>query len=238
MSVLYIVRHGQASFFSHDYDRLSEKGYKQAQRLGEYWRENQIEIDEVYSGSLKRQLQTAEACGGSYAISGNRWPETQILEGLNEYHADEVMEKLKPELVENHSPVRKLYNEYENATEERERYRTFHRLLEAVMEHYIAGEYESTGFETWRAFHSRVTGAYQAIRDRQGRGRNIAVFTSGGPVGVAIQTCLRAPEQEAAHVNWRVYNASITRFTFSATRISLDQFNTIPHLPKELLTYR
>ena len=83
MSVLYIVRHGQATFYSGDYDQLSEKGYEQSRLLGRYWRESGLAISEVYSGSLKRQLQTAQACGESYASDGRIWPEVQILDGLN-----------------------------------------------------------------------------------------------------------------------------------------------------------
>jgi len=238
MSVLYIVRHGQASFFSHDYDRLSTIGHEQARLLGRYWRETGVEIGEVYSGSLKRQIQTAKGCGESYQTSGNNWPKTQILEGLNEYHADDLMDKLKQELIEKHTGIRKLYDNYNAAIGERERYRSFHKLLETTMEFYIAGEYESTGFETWSEFHHRVTDAYRIIRNRAGRGRKIAVFTSGGPIGVSIQTCLRAPELEAARLNWRVHNASVSQFTFGTDRISLDQFNAISHLSKGMRTYR
>ncbi len=238
MSVLYVVRHGQASFFSDDYDQLSENGQEQARLLGQYWKDSGIEIDAVYAGSLKRQIQTAERCGERYATHGNRWPEIQILEGLNEYHADDLMEKLKPELIEAYPGIQKLDQAYTTATEEQERYRWFHRLLEAVMERYIASEYQSTGFETWSAFHQRVTDAYQTVRAQNGRGRSIALFTSGGPIGVSVQTCLQSPESKAAQLNWRVYNASITQFTFSGKRISLDQFNAVPHLPPDKLTYR
>ena len=37
MSVLTLVRHGQASFFAADYDRLSPAGEGQARHLGDYW---------------------------------------------------------------------------------------------------------------------------------------------------------------------------------------------------------
>jgi len=238
MSLLYIIRHGQASFFADDYDRLSEKGHEQARVLGSYLRENGFEINEVYSGSLKRQIQTAESCGETYCADGKHWPETQILEGLNEYGADEVMSKLKNELIQKHEHVRKLDDDYTNSKNDSERYRTFHRLLEALMQYYIADDYESTGFETWRQFHDRVTQAYKTIQTKEGNGRKIAVFTSGGPIGVSVQACLNAPEQQAGELNWRVYNASITQFTFRADRISLDQFNSISHLPKEMRSFR
>ncbi len=107
------------------------------------------------------------------------------------------------------------------------------------MRFYIAGDYESDGFETWRQFHDRVMGALAHIRSQERRGRRVAVFTSGGPVGVSVQTTLEAPEQQAGELNWRVHNASETLFTFTADRISLDQFNSIAHLTTDQLrTYR
>jgi broad specificity phosphatase PhoE len=36
MSTLYMIRHGQASFGKSDYDKLSEKGERQAEYLAEY----------------------------------------------------------------------------------------------------------------------------------------------------------------------------------------------------------
>jgi len=166
------------------------------------------------------------------------WPEVQVLEGLNEYHADQVMKFLKAEIVEKNESVRQLSEDFENAREDKERYRSFHRLLEAVMKFYIAGDYECGGFETWEQFHNRVREAIGLIRSKEASGRKIAVFTSGGPIGVLVQTTLEAPDQQAGQLNWRVHNASISQFTFSSNRISLDQFNSIGHLQKEMQTYR
>jgi len=239
VSVLYVVRHGQASFFADDYDQLSPKGVEQSRLLGQHWLENDVEIDEVYAGSLARQQQTADAVGQEYRQADKSWPDAQVLDGLNEYAADHVMDKLRVELVERHEHVRRLSDEFDQSADDRGRYRTFHRLLEALMRFYIDGEYESDGFETWREFHDRVTGAFSHIRSQEGRGRRVAVFTSGGPVGVSVQTTLQAPEQQAGQLNWRVNNASVTHFTFQSYRIALDQFNSIAHLPSDdLRTYR
>ena len=46
MSRLFLVRHGQASFLSDDYDRLSPLGLEQSRRLGQHWLQAGIEIDE------------------------------------------------------------------------------------------------------------------------------------------------------------------------------------------------
>ena len=71
-----------------------------------------------------------------------------------------------------------------------------------------------------------------------GRGKTIAVFTSGGPIAISVQTILQAPEFKAAELNWRVYNCSVTRYTFSGERVTLDAFNDVSHLPVDMRSYR
>jgi broad specificity phosphatase PhoE len=58
MGNLYFVRHGQASFGADDYDQLSELGSRQSVRLGEYLAEKGLQFEAVYTGSLKRHIQT------------------------------------------------------------------------------------------------------------------------------------------------------------------------------------
>lgn len=65
MSVLTLVRHGQASFMAEDYDRLSPTGEEQARRLGRYWTSRGIVFDRVCHGPAKRHIRTAELVGGS-----------------------------------------------------------------------------------------------------------------------------------------------------------------------------
>jgi broad specificity phosphatase PhoE len=70
-------------------------------------------------------------------------------------------------------------------------------------------------------------------------GRRVAAFTSGGPIGVAVQIALNAPDRAGLEVNWRVRNCSLTEFLFSGERLSLDSFNAIPHLEDPALrTFR
>jgi broad specificity phosphatase PhoE len=239
MSKLFVVRHGQASFFTDDYDKLSPMGEEQSRVLGRYWVENGITIDEVYSGDLKRQVRTAECVGEIYAEKDLPWPEHQIMPALNEYPSDVLMKEMLPHLKEASPELKKLDDEFQNSEEGKERYRTFHRLLEAVMEKWVHREYEIDGLPEWSVFSGGVRNCLKEIREKPGSGRNVAVFSSGGPVGVSVQTVLEAPDIKAAELNWRVHNASVTEFTFSANRVALDAFNAIPHLTDpEMLTYR
>jgi broad specificity phosphatase PhoE len=91
---------------------------------------------------------------------------------------------------------------------------------------------------SFEAFHAGVERARRDILEREGS-RKVAVFTSGGPIGVCVQLALEAPKAVAVHLNWRVKNGSLTDFMFSGTnRLSLDSFNTTPHLDDELLSFR
>ena len=92
---------------------------------------------------------------------------------------------------------------------------------------------------SWKAWSEGVRDALRAAVAATGKGETCVIFTSGGVVGVSLQTVLEAPDIKAAEVNWRVYNASVSRYTFSgAGRISLDRFNDVNHLSLEHLTYR
>jgi broad specificity phosphatase PhoE len=59
MALLFLVRHAQASFGTHDYDRLSDQGRQQSRWLGEYFKERGVVFSRVVTGTLKRQRDTA-----------------------------------------------------------------------------------------------------------------------------------------------------------------------------------
>jgi len=62
MAVVYLIRHGQASFGKANYDQLSDLGHQQSIRLGLAWAERLPMFDKVYLGSMLRHKQTANNC--------------------------------------------------------------------------------------------------------------------------------------------------------------------------------
>ncbi|MFQ5527850.1 MAG: hypothetical protein ACE5GX_16530 [Thermoanaerobaculia bacterium] len=52
MSRVLLVRHGQASAGSADYDRLSELGERQSRLLGRHWAGHGLELDRVGASHL------------------------------------------------------------------------------------------------------------------------------------------------------------------------------------------
>jgi len=206
VSTLVLVRHGQARPFEKDSDQLSETGRQQAVLLGEYWRQRGIKFDEVYCGSMQRHIQTAELA---------RIGPFECLPAFNEYNADGILRA---------SP------DYKPTQDRRE----FQLMFEVIMRQWMAGTLP--GVESWQDFRQRVTAGLRGILTADRPSRRVVVFTSGGPIGIGVQTALQAPETMAIEINWRVRNCSLTEFLFTRDRISLDVFNATPHL--EEITFR
>lgn len=239
MSQLVLVRHGQATLFGDTYDRLSPLGEEQARRLGVYWVQHGVVFDAVYCGTLLRQARTLEIVAAVYAEAGRPWPRPVTAAGLNEYDGDGIMAHFLPGLRQRDARLRALAETAERHGDGPERYRHYQRLFEAVTGAWAQGAVEAAEVESWRAFHDRVSQTWREILRTEGGGRRVAAFTSGGPIAVAVQTAVHAPEAVALELNWRIRNAALTELVFSGDRVSLDTFNTVPHLPDPALwTYR
>lgn len=239
MSTLVLVRHGQARPFEPDSDRLSDLGRQQARLLGEYWLRGGVGFDEVYSGTLVRQRHTAELVGEAFTTNGASWPVPQTTADLNEYDAEGVIKHLIPALAARDEAFSALVAAFEQHRATPERNRHFQRMFEQVTAAWLRGEIEMEGVEAWAAFNARAFGALRRIINAEGNGRRVVVFTSGGVIGLAVQAALEAPTSKGLDLNWRVRNCSLTEFTFSRGRLSLDSFNCVPHLSDaDLRTYR
>ena len=58
---LLLVRHGQASAGSDNYDRLSERGWQQSRRLGAWLASTGHDFDAVVLGGMRRHQETFDA---------------------------------------------------------------------------------------------------------------------------------------------------------------------------------
>ncbi|AFZ66750.1 histidine phosphatase family protein [Deinococcus peraridilitoris] len=239
MSTLTLVRHGQATPFKADTDRLSPLGERQARALARYFLKREVQFSEAYSGTLVRQRRTAEVVAAVYREAGQDFPEIRTDDRLREYDAESIMRDLAPQLAREHSEFGVLLRDSQNYRNTPERNRYFQRMLEALMQHWLGASEIPAGVESWGAFSSRTRAAFSEILRAPGTGRRVVVFTSGGVIGTAVQLALKAPDQSAFALNWRVKNASRTEFTFSSGRFSLDAFNVTGHLEAEgLESYR
>ena len=230
MSELVLVRHGQATPFERDTDRLSPLGEAQARAAGEALRD--FSPTHVIHGPMVRQRRSAEL-----AAQGRDWPPLTPEPRLAEFDGDGLTRTLAPLLAERDTEFAALRRAAEEHAGGPERNRHFQRMLEALAGAWQAGTVAHPEVEGWPAFRARVQAALGDLW-RLPPGSRVLVFTSGGVIGLAVALALDAPDTAAQNLNWRVKNASLTRLTFGGGRVSLDSFNELAHLAPELRSWR
>jgi broad specificity phosphatase PhoE len=234
VSTLFFIRHGQASFGRANYDRLSERGYEQARVLAEHLLGGQA-FDRIYTGTLQRQTETARMLTDLYREKKIPLPTVRQSEAFNEYGSETVCRALIPELLKEDPGLEPM------VAAMFEDNRSFQTVFETVMQRWVAGAYSTPGLERWETFKLQVNAALDGILAADGRGRRVAVFTSGGPIAVSVQRALSLSDETCLQVSWQVANASITRFKCTPDRIMLATFNEHAHLEQAddgLVTYR
>jgi broad specificity phosphatase PhoE len=239
MSRMFLIRHGQASFLEQNYDKLSALGATQARLLGEYCAHRRLQFDRVFSGPRIRQQETARIASEACRHAGLSWPETTVMKEFDEYSGESVMDATLPTLAQQDLSVRKLRDAFMNAGSTQEKHKTFQRLFEVVIGKWAAGELHVENVEAWPKFASRVQRGLSQIADSSKSGEQVAVISSGGPIGVTMQRALDLTPEKTLQAAWMALNCSYSEFLFSGERFTLSSFNAVPHLDRpELLTYR
>ena len=239
MSRLVLVRHAQASFGERDYDKLSAIGQAQARLLGEYWTRHKMAWDLVCTGPRTRQQDTARIVSEAYRRAGLEFPEPQVMPEFDEYQGDAVLERALPGLVARDAEIQRLYEAFESSGSAGSRVRNFQKLFEAVIGRWVEGEIVVDRVESWADFCARVQRGLTGIVAEEGRGLQVAVFSSGGPISVAMQRALELTTRNTLRVAWMVRNCATSEFLASGARFTLSSFNEVPHLDDAaLLTYR
>ena len=224
MGTLLLVRHGQASAFDDNYDRLSTLGERQARLLGEDWKRRGVRLDRVFTGPRVRQQRTAEIAG-----EAGGFPAPVLVPELDEMQVEPLFKEHMPEVFDRHPHLASLGDAMLAAEGDHARAKGFARLFEAVLHLWLRGEVRANGVESWLQFRARVRNALAALR-AGGRGKRIAVFTSAGPVAAAVQLALGADDDTALSMAFRIRNSSYSEFLFAGDRFSLASFNETPHL--------
>jgi len=239
MSQLVLVRHGQASFLEANYDKLSAKGEAQAGLLGDYWARHNYRFDRVYSGPRQRQRDTARIVGEAYAKAGLPWPKPELLLPFDEFQAEAVMERALPGLLAEDESVRALHQDFERAEDQASRFKTFQRVFEVVVGRWAAGNIPLTDIEPWSDFCSRVHRGLDQLTQNGNAGARIVVFSSGGPIGIAMQKALDLSTEATLRSAWMVPNCAYSEFLSSGDRFSVRSYNSYPHLiDPDFFTYR
>ncbi len=218
MANIYLIRHGQASFGSNNYDALSNLGIRQSKMTGQCLVQRGIQFDHVVTGSLKRHQQTAEHCLEAMGYQGKQTTDARF----NEYDHEQVLAVSRPEFADRERTAAFL------AQSDNPR-KTFQLALQAAIERWMTGQHDSDYTETWQQFKTRCHEALAHWVENAGDIRNLAIFTSGGPISLALQYVLNIPDQQAVALSWSTHNAAITRLIHNRKRVSLSFFNDYSH---------
>lgn len=213
MGQILLVRHGQASFGSEDYDALSPLGFEQSRLLGVSLAARNIEVSTIVGGAMRRHRETASTCAvaagwdvGDLVVEPG-WDEFDFLSVLAAHPQAIVGEPTKAE---------------------------FQRLFEAATAAWIAGE-DRPYVETFVGFTERVSAALERTVGLAASG-NVAVFTSGGPVAWAVATLLTDAGSQLGRpdlwtrLNRMMVNSALTRLISGSRGVNLLSYNEQSHL--------
>jgi len=240
VSSLLLIRHGQASFGADDYDVLSALGVQQATYLGRFLAKrsrNASTIDAIYVGPRKRQRDTAKHMAAAAAEHGCELPEAIELAGLDEYPAIELLKTWLPILTADDPAFANLLD---GDDESRAQNHAYERAFECIVGKWMNGELDTGELESFDTFAARVHDSNQHIMREQGRGKCVAVVTSGGPIAISMTRSLGLANDAMLRLAWVIANSSISEFRYrDAGELTLVSFNNTPHIEQPmLLTYR
>jgi broad specificity phosphatase PhoE len=239
MSLLTLVRHGQAAYMQEDYDRLSPLGEEQSRKLGNYFARHGIPVDRVFCGPAKRHARTVSIVADAVRNAGNEWPAEQVIPDFDEFDAFKVMKVVVPEMSRRDPVIGALSQEFQAKRHLPEAGRILQKLFEEVCRRWCGGDYDTPNVETWAQFRQRITAAVERLRASAEPSSHTLVITSGGPIAATVAYALDLPHQKAIEFVWLSRNCSYAQFLFSGDRFSMHAFNAIPHLDDlSLLTYR
>lgn len=234
MSLLIVVRHGQASITGEDYDLLSTLGEQQAKLTGRALGARLSAPAVIVQGSLRRHAQTT--CG---VRSGAGWEcEVETDPRWNEFDHDGLLAAAYPQYASRPALL-------EDLAAQQDPNREFQRLFLGAVDRWTAGEHHGDYQESFVAFVSRVRDAAVEAAAREG---TVVVSTSGGPLAVlaALSTLGSADVTPAMAQAWGrfnevVVNAAVSKFLRgrrpSPTLLSFNDHGHFEH-DRSLITYR
>lgn len=236
MASLYLIRHGQASFGSANYDQLSPLGQRQADISGQFFADIGLHFAQAASGDLSRQRETGER-----VLASQPEPATlRVDPRLNEVDNEGQIAALLPILCERDSAFA------DRVKAGRSDSKQYQKVIQAVFNAWVSPDCpELSDTASWPDYLAGVTGALQDAMERAEGGSDTAIFTSGGTIATAVSWVLGVSHDQIYGFYEPVFNCSITRLIFSRSRVSLSNFNDTAHLQllsqqlgEALVTYR
>lgn len=222
MSQILLVRHGQASWGSDDYDLLSALGEKQSYVLGEALAARGVRPDLLVRGSMRRHRQTT-----AQVLAGAGWPDTGVMvdAGWNEFDHEQVFAMHPPGYGEGEEMTRAQFQEW----------------FDGAMIRWAGGDFDHDYDESFTVFGDRVDAALRRTAGQLGSKETAVVFTSGGAIARVVVSLLGGSPHTWAQLNPVTVNSSVTKVVVGGRGMTLVSFNEHSHLEAAgagFITYR
>jgi broad specificity phosphatase PhoE len=239
LSVLYLIRHGQAGP-RHNYDALSALGQQQARLLGAYLAEQGVPFAALHAGGLNRQQQTAQIVRECFQHAGRHAPAIAIDERWNEFSLAAVYRGIVAQLIAEREDFARDYAEMQIALQADPHVTggAAGRCDRAVIQAWMENRYPDYDGESWVSFRARVQ-ACLADLARYNSGEQVAVFTSATPIAIWVGLSLHLSDEKLLSLLGVIQNSSLTTLRVRHQELTLFTFNATPHLPDgSLRTFR
>lgn len=234
MGQIYLVRSGQASFGSTNYDQLSAMGYEQARLLGGWFAKAGQPFHRMITGGMARHHQTADACVAQLESKQVQDAECLTDQGFAEFDHHEVMLRHCPEFADAGTFQRLLARSADPQ-------RAAEQLFRAAMQRWMTGWHDDQYAETWPDFRRRVVSALERL-DTPDSKRTTIVFTSSGVIATVIQHVLGFQDFQVMEMTWKLANCAVTRLLHRPGEFGLSYLNNYSHLEQpgrdNAVTYR
>lgn len=244
MKTILLARHGQASFGSENYDNLSELGIQQAQLLGDYFKKHNKTVDQIFTGTLVRQKDTASHFLSRFAtqaqdITNNQHIALQTIDQFDEFNHQQVM--LAASDYDNLEDFKQSLRQQPSATHKQEstqtsKHKHLAELFKQAMIRWHSPEQlnnDDDYDESWLQFADRCYDGLQQVIEQTADGQMSLVFTSGGVIASIVSQLLNMPtdalkSQTAFSINRQLINTGVTSIVVSrASNIGKDGLSSL-----------
>jgi len=223
-SRLWLLRHGQGSLGSSDYDRLSELGRRQVARLAQRVAEELGSNPTLWSGALRRQRQTLQALSSSGVVF--------IDPCLNEYRVDRMIAHALSQAgkLGLAPPPARAWADPARFLD------TFVQWFPEVLGCWQRGDLHDPCNGSWQAFRRRVLTPMDNWRSRLARGESVVVVTSAGVISTVTAALCGHELDWQRRLNVSLYNASVTELALDERDgWTLQRTNCVAHLKGKAL---
>ena len=217
MPTIVLIRHGQASFGTDDYDALSPGGHAQADAVARELDRDRRPVRRIVSGSLRRQRETAAPTASMLGLS------VEVNSRLDEYDMDEILARHSDSEVRTNA---RPDSEQVSSAE-------FQRVLEPGMRSWITAGDASAAAETWPQFAARTRAALTELAAGLPSGTTALGFTSAGVIAALCVSILEIPGEAVVALNRVAVNGAITVVASGRSGLSLISFNEHRHLERD-----